>query len=74
MKLQKQQISEKDGFGFVRLMAEQPEDLWHAYHLVGVGDRVKATTLRKVVKSSSTGSTTSSKVKLLELSLAQQAF
>ena len=65
MKLQKQQISEKDGFGFVRLMAEQPEDLWHAYHLVGVGDRVKATTLRKVVKSSSTGSTTSSKVKLI---------
>ena len=64
MKLLKKQINEKDGAGFVRLRAEEPEDMWHAYHLVGVGDRVRTTTLRKVVREGSTGSTTSNKLKL----------
>jgi stalled ribosome rescue protein Dom34 len=55
---------EPDGTGFVRLIADDEEDLWHMYNLVNVGDRVKATTLRKVVKESSTGSTTANKVRM----------
>jgi hypothetical protein len=37
--------------------------MWHAYNLVRVGDRVTATTFRKVAKDSGTG-TDSEKVKL----------
>lgn len=48
MKLLKQQISEKDGGGFVVLRAEEPEDMWHVYNLIHVSDSVKTTTIRKV--------------------------
>lgn len=48
MKLLKKQISEKDGAGSVLLRAEEPEDMWHIYNLILVGDSVKTTTVRKV--------------------------
>lgn len=41
------------------------EDLWHAYNLLQKGDLVRCTTVRKVVKESNTGSTTSSKKRLM---------
>ena len=65
MKLLKKQISHKDGGGMVFLQPETAEDLWHAYNLVQVGDEVRCTTVRKVVKESSTGSTTSQKKRLM---------
>ena len=49
----------------VFLQPETPEDLWHAYNLVQVGDEVRCTTVRKVVKESATGSTTSQKKRLM---------
>lgn len=64
MKLIKKQISAKDGSGFVSLLPNTPEDLWHTYNLLQKGDRVRCTTLRKVNKESSTGSVTSSKVRM----------
>ncbi|KAL7537779.1 hypothetical protein ACHAWF_005898 [Thalassiosira exigua] len=64
MKLLKKQISAKDGSGFVSLLPNTPEDLWHTYNLLQKGDRVRCTTLRKVSKESSTGSVTSSKVRM----------
>jgi len=30
----------------VVLMAEEPEDMWHAYNLIQVGDTLKSTTIR----------------------------
>ena len=51
MKLLKKQISEKDGAGSVVLRAEEPEDMWHMYNLIHVGDSVKTTTIRKVQQS-----------------------
>eukprot|EP00523_Entomoneis_sp_CCMP467_P001044 CAMPEP_0168741730 /NCGR_PEP_ID=MMETSP0724-20121128/12672_1 /TAXON_ID=265536 /ORGANISM="Amphiprora sp., Strain CCMP467" /LENGTH=417 /DNA_ID=CAMNT_0008789259 /DNA_START=3 /DNA_END=1256 /DNA_ORIENTATION=- len=65
MKLLKKQISQKDGGGMVFLQPETPEDLWHAYNLVQDGDEVRCTTVRKVVKESSTGSTTSQKRRVM---------
>ncbi|KAL7580219.1 hypothetical protein ACA910_012964 [Epithemia clementina (nom. ined.)] len=65
MKLLKKQISHKDGSGMVFLQLETAEDLWHAYNLVQIGDEVRCTTVRKVVKESSTGSTTSQKKRLM---------
>lgn len=64
MKLLKKQISAKDGSGYVSLLPNTPEDLWHTFNLLQNGDRVRCTTLRKVSKESSTGSVTSSKVRM----------
>mmetsp|Transcript_15868 Transcript_15868/g.23864 ORF Transcript_15868/g.23864 Transcript_15868/m.23864 type:complete len:417 (-) Transcript_15868:768-2018(-) len=64
MKLLKRNISAKDGSGHILLRPDTPEDLWHAYNLLQPPtDFVRCTTLRKVVNTSSTGSTTSSKVR-----------
>jgi protein pelota len=52
MKLKKKQISEKYGAGSVVLLAEEPEDMWHVYNLIHVGDSVKTTTIRKVRETS----------------------
>jgi protein pelota len=63
MKLIKKEIREKDGFGMVVLRAEEPEDMWHVFNLLTLGDHVKTTTYRKVVKTTS-GGTTSTKKRL----------
>jgi protein pelota len=65
MKLLKKQISEKDGSGTVLLRPDTSEDLWHAYNLLQAGDLIRCTTLRKVVKETSTGSTSSNKKRLM---------
>ncbi|KAL7506600.1 hypothetical protein ACHAXN_003859 [Cyclotella atomus] len=64
MKLLKKQISAKDGSGLISLLPTTPEDLWHTYNLLSTSDLVRCTTLRKVSKESSTGSVTSSKVRM----------
>jgi protein pelota len=71
MKLIKKQISAKDGSGLVLLRPDTAEDLWHAYNLLQVGDLVRCTTSRKVIKEGSTGSTTSS-IKRLMLTVVIQ--
>mmetsp|Transcript_19128 Transcript_19128/g.47594 ORF Transcript_19128/g.47594 Transcript_19128/m.47594 type:complete len:419 (+) Transcript_19128:414-1670(+) len=65
MKILKKNISAKDGSGSVMLRPDTPEDLWHSYNLLKKEDLVRCTTVRKVVKESSTGSTTSSKKRLM---------
>lgn len=75
MRILKRDISAKDGAGSVKLRAEEAEDMWHTYHLVAPGDRIRTSTLRKVVKEGSTGSVTSAKVKLtLTLSVKRVEF
>lgn len=44
-------------------MAEEPEDMWHAYNLISEGDNVRATTIRKVQNETATGSSSSSRVR-----------
>jgi protein pelota len=65
MKVLKKNISAKDGSGSIMLLLETPEDLWHSYNLLQKGDMVRCTTVRKVVKESNTGSTSSSKKRLM---------
>jgi protein pelota len=48
MRVDRRAISAKDGAGIVRLVAEDPEDMWHVYNIVAEGDRVFASTHRKV--------------------------
>jgi protein pelota len=65
MKILKRQISAKDASGMVLLRPDTPEDLWHAFNLLTTGDLVRCTTVRKVVKESSTGSTSSNKKRMM---------
>ncbi|KAI9219899.1 pelota [Blastocladiella britannica] len=55
---------EKDRSGYIKLSAEEPEDLWHTYNLIAPGDRVRSTSYRKVVSESSTGSVASQRVRV----------
>ena len=48
--------------GSVTLIAEQAEDMWHAYNLISVGDNLRSSTIRRVVNESSVGLTTTSRV------------
>ncbi|CAK1545248.1 unnamed protein product [Leptosia nina] len=54
---------DKDGSGSIGLIPEESEDMWHAYNLIAEGDSVTASTVRKVQNESSTGSSTSSRVR-----------
>lgn len=47
----------------IGLIPEEPEDMWHAYNLVAAGDSLRSTTVRKVTMESSTGSSTSNRVR-----------
>jgi protein pelota len=61
MRLIKQNI-ERDGSGTVSLFPEEPEDMWHAYNLIATNDLLRASTIRRVVSESATGSTSSNRV------------
>eukprot|EP01053_Blabericola_migrator_P006249 Blabericola_migrator_1__6248@NODE_314_length_10020_cov_127_741485_g257_i0_p3_GENE_NODE_314_length_10020_cov_127_741485_g257_i0NODE_314_length_10020_cov_127_741485_g257_i0_p3_ORF_typecomplete_len387_score70_55eRF1_1/PF03463_15/1_5e35eRF1_3/PF03465_15/5_6e19eRF1_2/PF03464_15/1_1e15_NODE_314_length_10020_cov_127_741485_g257_i0181178 len=45
----------RDGPGNVTLEPEEDEDLWHLYHLIQEGDRVRARTSRKVKLENASG-------------------
>lgn len=47
----------------VGLIPEDPEDMWHAYNLISEGDSVRASTVRKVQTESTTGSSSSNRVR-----------
>lgn len=50
---------EKNGPGYVALVPEEAEDMWHIYNLIRVEDIVRCKTFRKVVTESSSGTTSS---------------
>ncbi|PAV65197.1 hypothetical protein WR25_14523 isoform B [Diploscapter pachys] len=50
---------EKDSSGYVVLIPEEAEDMWHIYNLIRIGDFVKSSTIRKVISETSTGTTSS---------------
>ncbi|KRY70751.1 Protein pelota -like protein [Trichinella pseudospiralis] len=47
MKVLKKQV-DSCGSGFFTFLPEEPEDMWHTYNLVQVGDNVRTSTTRKV--------------------------
>jgi len=55
---------QKDGRGQIKLLPQEPDDIWHLYHLLSIGDLLTASTFRKLTTTSSTGSTSSSKVRV----------
>ncbi|KAK3084016.1 hypothetical protein FSP39_006775 [Pinctada imbricata] len=62
MKLVSRDI-DKNSSGCVTLIPDEPEDMWHAYNLVMIGDELRSTTIRKVQNESATGSVSVNKVR-----------
>ncbi|KAJ2162286.1 Translation factor pelota [Coemansia sp. RSA 552] len=63
MKLLRRDI-EKDQSGQVRLIPQEPEDMWHVYNLIQMGDQLTASTVRGVKTESKTGSVTTDRVRV----------
>lgn len=53
---------DKKGTGTVRLIAEEAEDMWHAYNLISIGDYLRSTTIRRVINESAGGLTSTQRV------------
>ena len=56
MKLERK-VLDKNNCGSITLLAQEKEDMYTIYNLLAVGDTLTASTIRKVVAESSTGST-----------------
>ncbi|KAF9076793.1 eRF1 domain 1-domain-containing protein [Rhodocollybia butyracea] len=55
---------DKHGAGHVSLRPEDDEDMWHLYNLIQKGDSVRAPAIRRVQKTSATGSIESQRIRL----------
>ncbi len=53
---------DKKGKGTVRLIAEEAEDMWHAYNLISIGDYLRSTTIRRVINETAGGLTSTQRV------------
>jgi protein pelota len=62
MKILTKRIVGRNAEGFVKVEAEEPEDMYHLYNLICDGDLITASTVRNVVKETSTGSTVKSRM------------
>ncbi|KAJ6649264.1 Protein pelota [Pseudolycoriella hygida] len=51
--------------GSVTLIPEESEDMWHAFNIISEGDKVRATTIRKVQNETATGSSSSNRVRTM---------
>lgn len=47
--------------GFVKLMADNVEDIWNIYNMILSGDLIEAKTVRKVCKESNNGTISNTK-------------
>jgi protein pelota len=68
MRLLKKDIL-KDGAGYIRLIPEHVEDLWHIYNIISEYDAVSCSTVRKIEKSTSTGKITEKRRIFLTISV-----
>lgn len=48
---------------YITLISEENEDMWHAYNLISEGNIVRASTIRKVQQETSTGSSSSNRIR-----------
>lgn len=55
---------DSSGCGSITVEPRDPEDMWHIYNLIEKGDRVYATTFRKIQTQSATGSVDSQRIKM----------
>ncbi|CAF0718962.1 unnamed protein product [Brachionus calyciflorus] len=61
MKLLSKYIDKKNA-GSVTLVAEEAEDMWHAYNLINIDDQLRSSSIRRIINESSAGLTSTSRV------------
>lgn len=61
MKLLSRYIDKKNS-GSVTLVAENAEDMWHAYNLINIDDQLRSSSIRRIVNETSAGLTSTSRV------------
>lgn len=64
MRLIKKNIDRMNG-GEIKLEPQEQEDMWHAYNLIAIDDSLRASTVRKIVQTSDTGSATTSRRRMM---------
>lgn len=64
MKELSRHIDDKTRAGSVKLEANDAEDMWHIYNLISESDKLMASTIRKVQQETSTGSSSSERVRM----------
>jgi protein pelota len=57
MKILKKRV-DKNGEGSITVRCEDAEDMWVLYNIIQVGDQLRATTTRGIIRTSATGSVT----------------
>ncbi|PVU85631.1 hypothetical protein BB560_002232 [Smittium megazygosporum] len=73
MKLIRKYI-EKDSSGYIKLIPEDSEDMWHLYNLILKGDRINASTIRGIKSETATGSVSSERVRTRLTILVEEVF
>ncbi|XP_010551095.1 PREDICTED: protein PELOTA 1 [Tarenaya hassleriana] len=63
MKIVRRDI-EPNGPGSVKMVPDDPDDLWFAYNLIAQGDRVMAVTFRKVLREAASGGREAERIRL----------
>ena len=49
---------------YLKFFQEETEDMWHVYNLIAEHDSIRASTFRKVVKESNTGTSQAQKIRV----------
>ncbi|WOL17681.1 hypothetical protein Cni_G26474 [Canna indica] len=71
MKLVRRDLA-RGGFGSVKIILEEDDDMWHVYNMISVGDSIQAVTVRKVIRDLAHGGRDTERVKLkLEIKVEQ---
>ncbi|XP_021910825.1 protein PELOTA 1-like [Carica papaya] len=52
------------GSGSVKMVPEDPDDLWFAYNLIAIGDTVVAVTFRKILREMASGGREAERIRL----------
>lgn len=56
---------EKDRSGWIKLVAEDDEDIWNCYNLICTGDRVETLTFRRIQSETANGKSESERIKMV---------
>jgi protein pelota len=64
MKQSSRSIDPRTRAGHITLTPEDAEDMWHIFNILHIQDRIRASTLRKVINESGTGTTEAKKIKI----------
>jgi len=64
MRIVSKHVDRASGEGKIKLVAQEPDDMYHLYNLIVSGDEVNASTVRNVTRESKTGSVQKDRIRM----------